>query len=505
MKENLYTNKKRWKWALAVVALLIVGASLWYTNFLVKSIAEQETNQVKMWAAAMEQHAGMMKSTEEFFNKVSEQEQMRVDLLAHAYRQVLDFSNNENTAIYLEIIKNNISIPLVITDEQGNIMFSNNLPDDQKEKKTFDAEMRKAYSKFKPIKINPGFGQIQWLYYNESLIYTELKAVLEDMINHFLEEITLNAVGAPVIITNADATKILSYGNLDSTQMTHADYVEHQLQVMRSENEPLEIDFMNTGKAYIYYRTTDLVEQMKYFPVVQIIVIALYLLIAYLLFSWARRSEQNQVWAGMAKETAHQLGTPISSLMGWIELLRMQEEPFVGTEEMQKDIERLQIVTDRFSKIGSVPVLEPTDLIPVIRDTMDYLQKRFSKKFEFDLRLPEGPLVVPLVSSLFRWVLENLTKNAVDAMGDHGKITLELTETSEEVHIDLTDTGKGISKKMFKQVFNPGYTSKKRGWGLGLSLAKRIIEEYHKGKIFVKSSVVGQGTTFRITLNKLRV
>ena len=396
---NLYTNKKRWKWALAIVALLIVGASLWYTNYLVKSIAEQETKQVQLWAAAMEQHAGMMKSTEEFFNKVSEQEQMRVDLLALAYRQVLDFSNNENTGIYLEIIKNNISIPLIITDDEGKIMFTNNLPENQKDKKVFDAELQQAYSKFAPIKINPGFGQIQWLYYNESLIYTELKAVLEGMIDHFMEEITLNALGAPVIITNAEGTKILNYGNLDSTMMQNADYVEHQLALMRSENDPLEIDFMNMGKAYIYYRTTDLVEQMKFFPIIQFIVIALYLLIAYLLFSWARRSEQNQVWAGMAKETAHQLGTPISSLMGWVELLKMQEEPFPGTEEMEKDIERLQIVTDRFSKIGSIPVLEPTDIIPVIHDTMDYLQHRFSKKFEFDIRMPEGPLVVPLVPS----------------------------------------------------------------------------------------------------------
>ncbi len=499
---NLYTNKKRWKWILAIVALLIVGASLWYTNHLVRSVTNQEINQVKMWAAAMEQHAGMMKSTEEFFTKVSEQEQMRVDLLARAYREVLDFENDANTGIYLEIIKNNISIPLVITDDSGNIMFSNNLPEDQKDKKSFDMEMRKAYSKYKPIKIDPGVGQVQWLYYNQSLIYTELKAVLEDMINHFLSEITLNSVGAPVIITNAKGTKILSYGNLDSTLMQNADYVEHQLAVMRSENDPLEIDFMNTGKALIYYRTSDLIEQMKYFPILQFIVIALYLLIAYLLFSWARRSEQNQVWAGMAKETAHQLGTPISSLMGWVELLRMQEEPFVGTDEMQKDIERLQIVTDRFSKIGSVPVLEPTDIIPVIQDTMDYLQKRFSKKFEFEMQLPSEPLVVPLVPSLFRWVLENLTKNAVDAMGDHGKITLELTESPDEIFIDLSDTGKGISKSQIKQVFNPGYTSKKRGWGLGLSLAKRIIEEYHKGKIFVKSSILGQGTTFRIILRK---
>ena len=322
------------------------------------------------------------------------------------------------------------------------------------------------------------------------------------MINHFMEEITLNALGVPVIITDEAGTEILNYGNLDSTMMQNADYVERQMALMRSENEPLQIEFMNTGKAYIYYRTTDLVEQMKFFPIIQFIVIALYLLIAYLLFSWARRSEQNQVWAGMAKETAHQLGTPISSLMGWVELLKMQEEPFAGTDEMEKDIERLQIVTDRFSKIGSIPVLEPNDIIPLIQDTMEYLQRRFSKKFEFDIRLPEGPLVIPLVPSLFRWVLENLTKNAIDAMGDKGKITLELTDGQDEVTIDLSDTGKGIAKKQFKQVFDPGYTSKKRGWGLGLSLSKRIIEEYHKGKIFVKSSVVGQGTTFRIILKK---
>ena len=499
---NFYTNKKRWKWILAVVALLIVGASLWYTNNLVKSIAEQETNQVQLWAAAMEQHAGMMKSTEEFFAKVSEQEQMRVELLAMAYRQVLDFSSDENTGVYLEIIKSNISIPLVITDDKRNIIFSNNLPKVQEGKSYFDDEMKLAYSRFKPIKIDPGYGQVQWLYYNESMIYTELKAVLEDMIDHFLEEITLNAVGAPVIITNEKEDSILSYGNLDSLLMRDSSYARKQLEVMRSENDPLEIDFMNTGKAKIFYRTSDLIEQMKYFPILQFIVIALYLLIAYLLFSWARRSEQNQVWAGMAKETAHQLGTPISSLMGWVELLKMQEEPFAGTAEMEKDIDRLQVVTDRFSKIGSVPVLEPTDIIPVIKDTMEYLQHRFSKKFEFDVQLPVESLELPLVPSLFRWVLENLTKNAVDAMGDHGKITLELTESPDEVFIDLSDTGKGIPKSQIKHVFKPGYTSKKRGWGLGLSLAKRIIEEYHKGKIFVKSSVVGQGTTFRITLKK---
>ena len=502
MKTNLYTNKKRWKWALAIIALLLIAASLWYTNRLVKSIAEQETRQVRMWAAAMEQHAVMMQSTEEFFNKVSEQEQMRVDLLASAYRRLIDISSNENTAIYLDIIRNNISIPLVLIDEKDNILSSNNLPPEQEGKKTFDAEMKMAYSKFPPIKIEPGYGIVQWLYYNESLNYTELKAVLEGMIDHFMEEITLNSMGVPVIITNEDQTQILSFGNLDTLMMKDSSYVARQLEIMRNENDPLQIEFMNKGKATIFYRTTDLVQQTRYYPIIQFIVFALFLLVAYLLFSYARRSEQNQVWAGMAKETAHQLGTPLSSLMGWIELLKMQEEPFVGTHEMEKDIERLQIVTDRFSKIGSVPVPEPTDINYLIRDTMDYLQKRFSKKFEFEINLPEGELIMPLIPSLFRWVLENLTKNAVDAMGDHGKITLDLIDDGDHIHIDLSDTGKGIPKSQIKQVFNPGFTSKKRGWGLGLSLAKRIIEDYHKGKIGVKSSVVGEGTTFRITLRK---
>lgn len=485
---------------LAILALLIVGASLWYTNNLVKSIAKQESNQVKLWAETMQQHAMMMRYTEAFFQEVSEQEQLRVELLAKAYREVLDFSNNENTGIYLDIIRNNISIPLVITNSHNDIMFSSNLPESQKGKTVFDSEMKEDYSKFDPIKISTGFTETQWLYYNESLIYTELKAVLDELLNSFMNDITANAVGAPVIIMNEDMTKIIRFGNLDTLMMQNGDYVEKQLASMRNENPPIEVDLMGTGKSYVFYRTSDLITQMRFFPIIQIIVVALFLFIAYMLFSSARRSEQNQVWAGMAKETAHQLGTPLSSLMGWIELMKMQEEPFVGTYEMEKDIERLQIVTDRFSKIGSVPMLEPTDIIHLVIDTMDYLKKRFSKKFEFEINMPDHELIVPLIPSLFRWVLENLTKNAIDAMGDHGKITLDLMEENGEIVIDLTDTGKGIPKSKQKQVFNPGYTSKKRGWGLGLSLAKRIICDYHKGRIFVKSSVINQGTTFRIIL-----
>jgi hypothetical protein len=200
----------------------------------------------------MEQHAVMMKSTEEFFNKVSEQEQLRVELLANAYRRIMDISSNENTATYVDIIRNNISIPLVLTDGKGNIISSNNLPPDQQEKTVFDAEMKRAYSKFPPIKISPGYGIEQYLYYNESQIYTDLKTVLEDMTDHFMEEITLNSMGVPVIVTNEDQTQILSFGNLDSLMMRDTNYVKQQIAIMRDENDPLQIEFMNKGKATIF-------------------------------------------------------------------------------------------------------------------------------------------------------------------------------------------------------------------------------------------------------------
>ena len=205
----------------------------------------------------------------------------------------------------------------------------------------------------------------------------------------------------------------------------------------------------------------------------------------------------------MAKETAHQIGTPLTSLMGWIELLKMQDTPFIGTTEMEKDIDRMKTITERFSKIGSIPTLENHDVVAAVNDTMNYLKRRFSNnKFEFDIKIPNRDIIAPLDIALFSWVLENLTKNALDAMEDKGKLTVEITEDAENVHIDVTDTGKGMQRSAYKQIFQPGFTSKKRGWGLGLSLARRIIEDYHKGKIFVKNSVVGQGTTFRVSLKK---
>ncbi len=501
MKNNIYSQKRWWNLALTVLAVIIITISIYYTNRLVKRFAAQESKQIEMWAEAVQSHAELMNYTKVFFNEVGEQEQKRVQLLAKAYESFLEASPEENTSIYLDIIQSNISIPVVITDNSAKIDLSINLPDHLKDKTKFDKEMMEEFSIYQPIKIDL-FGKTKWLYYKESLIFTELKEVLDGLFELFINDVTDNAVGAPVIIIDSTDNSVLAYGNLDSIKMKDRKYVENQIYTMQEECVPIKVNYLDDNKIYIYYRQSDLLMQMRYFPLVQILIFGLFALLAYLMFSYIRRSEQNQVWAGMAKETAHQIGTPLSSLMGWVELLKMEEKPFIGTSEMEIDIDRLKTITERFSKIGSIPTLERTDVVAVVDKTMRYMQHRFSSKFEFDVQLPVREIVIPLNAALFSWVLENLTKNAIDAMSDKGKVTVELTEDDGNVFIDISDTGKGLPRSMYKQIFQPGYTSKKRGWGLGLSLAKRIIENYHKGKIFVKSSVVGQGTTFRIILKK---
>lgn len=502
LSADLYAKKKRWKVALSIIAVVIVSLSMYYTNNLVKRFALQEQRQMTMWAEAVQTHAELMNYTEVFFNEVSMQESKRVELLAMAYRRFLAASSDENISVYLDIIQSNISIPVVITDSDNNITLSINLPKKHQDKEIFDTEMQNDFSIYPPIKIDI-YGKESSLYYNESLIYTELRNVLDDMFTFFINDVADNAAGVPVIILNQDRNHILSYGNLDESNMNNSDYVQKQIDIMSSENMPIEVNYLDGEKAYIYYRSSDLLRIVRYFPIIQILVFIFFIIVAYLLFSYARRSEQNQVWAGMAKETAHQIGTPLTSLMGWIELLKMQDTPFIGTTEMEKDIDRMKTITERFSKIGSIPTLEAHDVTAAVNDTMNYLKRRFSNnKFEFDIKIPDREIIVPLDAALFSWVLENLTKNALDAMEDHGKLTVDMTEDAENIYIDVTDTGKGMQRSAYKQVFQPGYTSKKRGWGLGLSLARRIIEDYHKGKIFVKNSVVGQGTTFRIALKK---
>lgn len=318
----------------------------------------------------------------------------------------------------------------------------------------------------------------------------------------FLSEISRKNTTIPLILASKEG-KILSWRNLDSARVAQdTNYLKHQLEEMKLEHQPIKIPVLNEEQ-YIYYHNSTLLSKLTYYPYVQLTVIALFIIIAYLAFSASRNAEQNQVWVGMAKETAHQLGTPLSSLMGWLEYLKSTGLEESTAMEIAKDIHRLETVTDRFSKIGAKPILTPAPIKEVVENSLKYLGSRVSQKVEvgFEISCSEETMV-PLNQPLFEWVVENIVKNAVDAMEGEGKIMVHIGEKGKTIFIDIEDNGKGIPSGDFKRIFRPGFTTKTRGWGLGLSLAKRIIEQYHRGKIFVKQSEVGKGTTFRIVLKK---
>jgi len=332
-----------------------------------------------------------------------------------------------------------------------------------------------------------------------------------------------DSLTVPAIVTDAKGD-ILSAKGLDSTKTYIEDvdaqkeknapkydpaYFKDQLDIMKSQHEPIKITLQGLGNSdnLIYYKDSDLLSELKVFPYIQLSVIAVFGLLAYTMLNSSRRSEQNQVWVGLAKETAHQLGTPISSLMAWVELIKdkfnAEDDPLLS--EMENDIKRLEIVADRFSKIGSVPKLEPYSVYLTVRDFVDYFSIRVSNNISFEVN-GDPNLKTRLNIPLFDWVLENLLKNAVNAIDGKGKIAVNIftNKTKDQLFVDVVDTGKGIPKSKFATVFQPGYTTRKRGWGLGLSLTKRIVENYHEGQIVVRESELGKGTTFRITLKNIR-
>lgn len=304
-----------------------------------------------------------------------------------------------------------------------------------------------------------------------------------------------------------DTTKtFIDLPSADNKKKYDPEYFKEELEYMKKQHEPIRTQILGE-ETLVYYKDSPLLQQLRLFPYIQLTVIAIFLLMAYTAFSSARKSEQDQVWVGLAKETAHQLGTPISSLMAWIELMKekFNAEDDVLVAEMENDVKRLEIVADRFSKIGSKPVLEEHGVYEVVKDFVDYFRVRVSKNISFEMS-GNPHLNAGLNVPLFDWVIENLLKNAVNAIDGKGSIKVEITgnKIKNQVYIDVTDTGKGIPRSKFDTVFQPGYTTRKRGWGLGLSLTKRMIENYHNGQIFVKDSEVGKGTTFRIVLKNTR-
>jgi nitrogen-specific signal transduction histidine kinase len=383
---DIYLKKRRWKLLLLLGAIVIGVASLMYTNWLTEKLSEEERKKVILWAEATQRLASD------------------------------DISLETDISLIEMIIDDNTTIPLILVNEQGEILIDANI---------------------------------------------KYKQSRKDLV------------------------------------------LQKELKKMKGHSPPIEVIITDTERQYFYYRESYLLRNLRLFPVIQLMVIFLFIAVAYLAFSASRSAEQNQVWVGMSKETAHQLGTPISSLMAWIELLRLQNADETIVSEFEKDIQRLEKITERFSKIGSKPELLHTNLLQVVRSTVEYLRKRSSGKVKYVITADDNAdWNIPLNEALFSWVIENLCKNAIDAMNSEGVITISMNIKDNDLIMDVSDTGKGLPKSQFKAIFRPGYSTKKRGWGLGLSLAKRIVENYHKGKIFIKHSELKKGTTFRIILHK---
>lgn len=394
---NIYNKKQQWKLMLLIIAFIIGIASLAYTNILVGKLAAEERKSVELWA----------KATGEL---------SKSDL-------------DDDVSFIYEVIIQNKTIPVILTDEEFNILNARNL--------------------------------------------NEEKSILDSTIT--------------------------------GTRVYHSNlkYLQEQLEIMKAVNDPIEISFPESKKNYVFYKDSIILQNLMYYPFIQLGVIFLFFVVSYYAFSSSRKAEQNQVWLGMSKETAHQLGTPISSLIAWVEYLKLKNADPEIVHEMQKDVSRLEMITERFSKIGSSPVLSMHSIYSILTESIKYLKTRTSPEVLYEFKFDDPDDVqVPLNPALFEWVIENICKNATDAMEGRGKITITVQNHVQLVYIDISDTGKGIPKGRFKTVFQPGYTTKSRGWGLGLSLSKRIIENYHDGKIFVKESHPERGTTMRIVLKK---
>lgn len=498
---NIYTQKQRWKLGLAAAALLIVMLSFWYTQNLANKISNDERSKAQVWAKAVQSQAELIKFTNRLFSAIKKEERKKAELVAEAFKQLNRFDGGSDINFVLKVLQENTTIPVILKNDNGE-MTSRNLDSIRSFDTTYLKEqLRLMKSKYDPVVINYYKNFNSYLYYNDSKVFADLQVVFDKLIRSFRE--LAQTADVKVIFTDASKRRIIAHSDkVDSTEIVNAEKLRQTLMNLANENIPLQIDLGEGATSYIFYGESELLRKLRYYPYIQFGVIGLFLVIAYILFSTARKAEQDQVWVGMSKETAHQLGTPLSSLMAWNEhLLSAGVDPEI-VKEMQQDVRRLNTITDRFSKIGSQPALMHENITEVLSESLDYLRKRSSRNVVYDIVLPPEAISAQLSKPLFDWVIENLCKNAIDAMEGKGQIKVELKEVPEGLTIDISDTGKGIPKASFTTVFEPGYTTKSRGWGLGLSLCKRIIENYHKGKIYVLRSEVGKGTTFRIELQR---
>ena len=498
---NIYTRKSGWKIFLFIFAVAIILVTVWGTHNFLRKISRDEKVKIKIWAKAISKKAHLVNYTKELFDDLQEQERKSMKIWSEATKRFIDTDNKDDLKFYTDILSGNNNIPVIVTNEEMEKTGGKNLSSYFDTIKILTPELLDSFTSYEPIVVNYYADFNNYIYYQNSKLFVQLKHTLDDLVQSFLNEVVENSLSTPVMILDSNRNHLIAVGgNIDTLRINSPKKIKETFTLMSYSNEPIVVDMPGYGTSYIYYEDSLLLTELRYFPIVLFMVIGLFLVISYIMFSISRKAEQNQVWAGMAKESAHQLGTPISSLLGWVEILKLKPESEMEASEMGKDIVRLQQVSERFSKIGSKPVLKDNDVNLLINKAISYMKRRSSNKIIYEFNTNKEVIIHRINPLLLSWVFENMMKNSLDAMDGSGTISVTSNEENGIVTIDLSDSGKGIHKSKFKTIFNPGYSTKNRGWGLGLSLAKRIISQYHKGKVFVKSSSPEEGTVFRIIL-----
>lgn len=502
MNFSNYHTGHRIKWLLFAIAMLVLLVGFLFVNTTISDIRKDERVKVMLWAEAVQQRNSLLEYTSQLFEKMKLEELQKVELWKESQQLIMEVEDSKFLTFLLSIITNNKNIPIILTDANKNVITTMNLDVDLKANEPLPEKIKQQFSKYQPLKVAYKGKIINYLFYSDSQLFNELQDVVNNMIHSFIVEVVQNAVSVPVVITNNDTTEIFAYGNITEKRLKQltSESVNTFVSEKMSSNPSIPISIGPNRSGRIFYQDSELITKLKYYPIILIVISLLILLGAYVTLRLFDKREKDQLWVGMSKETAHQLGTPISSLMAWVEILKMKDlEPEI-INEIVKDVNRLETIAGRFSKIGSVPNLTRENVSEIVMNSVNYMKNRTSQNIEFKANMPENTIYAMLNPSLIAWVIENIWKNAIDAMQGKGSITVDVSAENTMVHIDISDTGKGLPRKKFKTIFNPGYTTKSRGWGLGLSLAQRIIKEYHHGKIIVKSSEIDKGTTIRVSL-----
>ena len=483
--------KSRLKWILLALTTVLALVALWQVHSIAARVRAEEEENVRLWANAISQRAHLMDATQRFFEEATLDEHRKMAM----YADILQSFNDPDLSAdlrfslaYVNYIVDSARTPIIIVTERDSLIT---VPQELAGQR-MEGELLEEYSQNPPFHYKI-YGMPMVLYYKESQYYTQLREVLDGFMQSFLMDITQSTVKVPVVVVDSTRTRVLACGNIDSAAIG----------VQKFSNDPIDITLPDGQRAYVYYGNTPLVRAMGWLPLLYLFIGFVLVLVAYNLFRTARRDEQNRIWVGLAKETAHQLGTPLSSLTGWTEYLQGKEFTPQYAAEVQKDLHRLETITHRFSKIGSVPELKEESVRAAVENAVGYLRGRLPRKVQIVLSMPgDDPLVAPLNSYLFEWVIENLCKNAVDAMDGAGTVTIVASQDARKIYLDITDTGRGMAPAVQRRIFDSGFTTKERGWGLGLPLARRIVNQYHRGRLYLKYSVVGQGSCFRIVLRK---